>query len=250
MTTNLTVGTYQPAPPAPTTPFGQIHHQLLGVVADIENKLNALGQQIQVAPPGAGPANTGPTEYRSGSARYTVEGLRELIQQIDDDPAIALGLATAETSARTAEQQAADTETIARADLSPDGDTAAELRATRYWARTQRVLDTKSDNDLTRAAQALVEQATPTELGTLLQELGTYLTSRGKTDLQVDLWIRERAPEVAAAHTAAITATKRRTVVEHNVAAVRRALAATVTGGHPGSWRTPLPFLVDPDTIA
>lgn len=67
-------------------------------------------------------------------------------------------------------------------DLSPDGDTAAELRATRYWNRTKGVLDSLTGSHSTHAVRLRIEKAIadakPAELGTLLQEVEGYCESR------------------------------------------------------------------------
>ena len=87
-----------------------------------------------------------------------------------------------------------------RAELSPDGDTAAELRATRYWNRAKGILDaTKEPSQIITRARELIQQANPTELGTLLQELEPYCLSRGATTEWIDPAIGQAAPQYAAA---------------------------------------------------
>lgn len=96
---------------------------------------------------------------------------------------------------RTRRDQAQSAVNSIRRNLSPDGDTAGELRATRYWNRTKAVLDSIDGNGtLISKARNLIAQAQPQELGTLLQELDAYCTARGITDTS---WIEQSAAQVA-----------------------------------------------------
>jgi len=84
-------------------------------------------------------------------------------------------------------------------DLSPNGDTAAELRANRYRDRVIRRLDVKDPGQLFNAANEELAGATREGLGTLLQELPSYLQSRGVTTDWIDAAVAQVVPEFAAA---------------------------------------------------
>lgn len=86
-----------------------------------------------------------------------------------------------------------------RRSLSPDGDTAAELRATRFWNRTKGILDGQKDTTVAPVAQDLMAKATPSELGTLLQELGPYCTARGVNTAWIDATAAQVSPEYGRA---------------------------------------------------
>lgn len=83
---------------------------------------------------------------------------------------------------RARHEQAKARLTEIRRGLSSDGDIAAELRATRYWNRTKSVLDSFTGTHSTNAVRLRIEkaiaEATPAELGTLLQEVEGYCESR------------------------------------------------------------------------
>lgn len=82
-------------------------------------------------------------------------------------------------------------------DLSPNGDAAAESRATRYWHHTERLLDNR-DNKLSEA-QALAKAASREELGTLLQELPAYLNAHNLDAEWLDPYIAQVVPEYGKA---------------------------------------------------
>jgi hypothetical protein len=76
------------------------------------------------------------------------------------------------------DQAAARIEHLKR-ELSPAGDTATELRNTRYWDRTAKILDSIEDaNRLSVTAADLIANASRGELGVLLQELEPYMRAR------------------------------------------------------------------------
>lgn len=131
--------------------------------------------------------------------KYSAEGLHAQIGMFaDTDTARAVNKAV-ELVKRRREQAQAHVDKLRR-DLVPSGDTASELRATRFWNRTKAVLDTlNTPGDLLRSAQDLIANAPPAELGTLLQELGPYFVSRGHTTEWIDLTLAEAVPEYACA---------------------------------------------------
>ena len=131
--------------------------------------------------------------------RYSAEGLRAQIGMFaDTDTARAVDKAV-ELVERRREQARAHVAQVRR-DLAPSGDTASELRATRFWSRTKAVLDTlSSPGELLHSAQGLIANATPAELGTLVQELGPYVISRGHTTEWIEPALAEAVPEFARA---------------------------------------------------
>ncbi|MEU5844601.1 hypothetical protein [Rhodococcus sp. NPDC047139] len=60
---------------------------------------------------------------------------------------------------------------------------AAELRATRFWQRTASVLDAETAASRPGAALVLVETVAAEDLATVLEELPSYLASRGVREI-------------------------------------------------------------------
>lgn len=110
-------------------------------------------------------------------SRYSPEGLNDRLKEIGKGPLEAISHAenVATQTLRTAEQQR---EQVLQS-LSPNGDTAAELRATRQWARDKAILDAASDGGLTQVAANMLRTSTVEQLGVRLQEMDAYLTARG-----------------------------------------------------------------------
>jgi len=109
-----------------------------------------------------------------------------------------------------------------RQELSPDGDTAAELRAGRFWNRTKGLLDSVDNSGLLSRTQDLLAKASRTELGTLLQELAPYLISRGQTTDWLDSAVAEIAPEFGRAREQLRTADQALQIAKFNANALRR----------------------------
>lgn len=174
--------------------------------------------------------------------RYSQKGLSEKVAQFEQTSAYAaLDHAFAEVEATQARADANVAKVLA--DLSPDGDTAAELRASRYWDRTRRLLDGLPDTGKASiAARDLVAKANRTELGTLLQELGPYLQSRHMSPDWIDPMVAEVVPEYKKARDAAKRATQAVAVTRHNVDAVKRHISSGST-----QWRQPK--FVDPAVL-
>ncbi|MBI3213168.1 MAG: hypothetical protein HYZ38_05070 [Mycobacterium sp.] len=129
-------------------------------------------------------------------ANYTPEGFKDQIAQFaKTDAALAVDKAVENAQSRV-ESALAKADKV-RAGLSPDGDTAAELRATRYWNRTKGVLDA-NQTSAHSLAQKLIGEATREELGTLLQELPTYLQTIGAPTSWLDEYIARAIPEYGA----------------------------------------------------
>jgi hypothetical protein len=101
--------------------------------------------------------------------------------------------------------------------LSPAGDAATEMRATRLRDRVIRTLDTKDQAQLFDAANQLLAGASREELGVLLQELPAYLQSRGSTTDWLDSAVAAIVPEFAAARARAKLAEQAYQIARTNV---------------------------------
>ena len=152
---------------------------------------------------------------------YSDEGFRAQVAGFaSTEAAKAVGAAVAQVRER-ADAAAAHVDKLRR-DLSPHGDVTAEMRAGRYWSRTQRVLDNTDNAKLFGAAQNLITTAERTELGVLLEELPAYLESRGQSTDWLDAVIGQALPEYVAAQTQLAKARQARTIIEHNATALRK----------------------------
>ena len=106
--------------------------------------------------------------------------------------------------------------------LSPAGDAATEMRATRLRDRVIRTLDTKDQAQLFDAANQLLAGASREELGVLLQELPSYLQSRGGTADWIDDAVGQLVPEFAAARAQAKLAEQAYQIARTNVDFARK----------------------------
>lgn len=150
------------------------------------------------------------------------------------------GIDDAVAQVRQRAEDAAQEVSRIRRGLSPDGDVAGELRATRYWNRTAHALDTAEPGRLITAARNLVADADRAELGTLLQELGPYLSSRKQPTDWIDDVVADKVPEYASARKKLVKARQSATIVESNARALRNA----VDRAHEG-YRSPQFVAVD-----
>lgn len=177
-------------------------------------------------------------------ALYTNEGAKQRIQEFTGTDA-AKAVDTAVDSVRDMRDKAAARVEHLRRELSPAGDTAAELRATRYWQRTIRQLDAKDGAQLFQLANDAMKSATREELGTLLQELPSYLASRGSTTEWIDPILGQLIPEYGRAHKQLTAAEKALQVTEFNAKQMRERFAlASPTGYRKPHFITPR---YDPD---
>jgi len=127
---------------------------------------------------------------------YTDEGYRGQIARFrDTDAAKAVDAAAEAVQARRDQAQARLNKV--RRDLSPAGDTAKELRATRFWNRTKAVLDGAKEPGST--ARELIANGSREELGVLLEELPAYFTAKGQSTDWIDASLNQAVPEFAAA---------------------------------------------------
>jgi hypothetical protein len=170
-------------------------------------------------------------KFRSSieTQHYTQEGLAAHLSKFaDTDAAKAVDKAVDSLQAR-ADQAAAKLAKI-EADLSPDGDTAAELRATRFWDRTKPLLDNAKEGAVIRA-QKLISAATREQLGTLLQELPAYLEALNQPTDWITAAIGQAVPEYAQAAKQHRSAQQALLIGKTNAQNLRRAF----TSGHMGS---------------
>ncbi|PPJ02589.1 hypothetical protein C5E51_29805 [Nocardia nova] len=171
---------------------------------------------------------------------YSPDGLRKEIARFSEtDAGRAIDAAVSLANNRyTAAESNVDAVLAA---LSPDGDTAAELRATRYWDRTRRILDNTRDDALPGKADELITAARGPELGTLLQELVPYIQSRkiaGEVSVMASLYAK--SPEYRTAREQLKRAGQARSIIEQNANLLRDRIRNTHA---PAGYRRP--FAVD-----
>ncbi|SCX32923.1 hypothetical protein [Mycolicibacterium fluoranthenivorans] len=182
-------------------------------------------------------------------ASYSARGLQDRIAAFADGPEMRLMDAAQQAVEDAADAADAKVDDV-RNGLSSNGDTAAELRATRYWNRTARLLDSVTDTgSLAARAQALVTAAAPEELGTLTQELGPYLESRGAQSDWVEAQLAQAAPQLGEALAAQSLAHKAQAVTANNANKLRNEVARTETpngygSGQPNALRDGLRFVL------
>jgi hypothetical protein len=166
---------------------------------------------------------------------YSADGLRQQINNFSDTDA-ARAVDTAVDKVRQRRDTAAEQIDTIRRDLSPDGDAAAEQRATRYWNRVKSVLDSRTDTGQTfKASEQALAGASRAELGVLLQELPSYLEARGQTADWIDAAVDQHVPELAKARSQHARAEKAYILTQHNAKVLhdRFAIAA------PAAYRKP-----------
>lgn len=155
---------------------------------------------------------------------FTPEGRKAHIAKFGDTSAVKA--ANAALAAVRAENTAAEAaREKAYAALVKPGDTATELRNTRYWNRIQSELNSESNsNNLLLLAYKLIKESKAEQLSVLMEEIPPYLRSRGVENTEenepvsdlVKRAARGAAPEYGAAVNRAIAAQKRLTAAEYN----------------------------------
>lgn len=157
--------------------------------------------------------------------RYSPQGYQEQITGFGETAA-AKAIADHVDRVKARRDQAQAHVAQVRRTLSPDGDTAGELRATRYWNRTKAVLDAHSTPDVVTRGTELISQATPAELGTLLQELEPYCVARGVASTDwIDAAVGQSSPEYGRAVKQLTKAQQSVVMVEHNARRLQNAIA-------------------------
>lgn len=154
--------------------------------------------------------------------------LHSEISAFADSPAAAQideALALAERREAEAQQAVAD---IIKT-LSPQGDTAQELRNTRVWERAARQLDNAPGDHVAEVARKLIANSTDDELGVFLTELPAYLDAKGAGSDWLEHVTADRVPELAAAKKAAQKAAQSRQIVAHDAQLLRGRIKNTAT---------------------
>lgn len=156
--------------------------------------------------------------------RYTPDGYREQVDAFNNTDAVkAIDQHVDRVRARRDEAQKEVNDAF-RA-LSPNGDAAAESRATRYWNRCQRLLDSSKDNQ-GGIARELVANASREELGTLLQELPAYLRSVGAPSSWIDTDVATVVPEYSAAKAKLIRAEQSLQLISADASRIKQGFVA------------------------
>ena len=168
-------------------------------------------------------------ETNKSKQHYTSEGYQaQLAKFASTDAAAAVDIAVDNLQA-LADVAAGKLGKI-MAGLSPDGDTAAELRAGRFWDRAKPLLDNAKEGAVSRA-QKLIVNASREELGTLLQELPSYLEARNQPTNWIEAAVSQVVPEYGQAVKRNRLAQNTLTIAKHNANGLRR----TFTEGRAGS---------------
>ncbi|MEZ0363417.1 hypothetical protein ACAG26_06890 [Mycobacterium sp. pUA109] len=174
--------------------------------------------------------------------KYTSDNVREHIAAFADTEAGRAVTRSVETVRATAEAaQLAAQRALGRI-VGQEGDTAAELRNSRFWARTERLLDAIDNGAYLGKVSDLVRNANPNELGVLAQELPAYLESKGADAGFVDTLLAEAAPEYGAAKRRVTAANQALLIAEANQRHLQRryAQAYPTPAGHQPLPTTPL----------
>jgi hypothetical protein len=162
-------------------------------------------------------------ETNKSKEHYTSEGYQaQLAKFADTGAAKAVDTEVGNLQA-IADQSAAKLAKIMTG-LSPDGDTAAELRANRYWLRTKPLLDNAKEGAVSRA-QKLITTASREELGTLLQELPAYLEAHNQPTSWIESAVSQAVPEYGQAVKRNRLAQKALTIAKYNADNLRRTFA-------------------------
>lgn len=124
-------------------------------------------------------------------------------------------------------QAALDRAEQARAKLTqPSGDQSTELRATRYWNRTERTLRNQtSPAAIAATAQRLWQSATADERVTLLEELPAYLEASNAPTVWLEFETRTAFPDYAAAINDVKIVERLALITDQNVRKAEEALA-------------------------
>ncbi|SKX94047.1 Uncharacterised protein [Mycobacteroides abscessus subsp. bolletii] len=163
---------------------------------------------------------------------FTPEGRQAHIAKFAETGAVKAA-DTALEAVRAEHAAAASARDGAYAALVKPGDTATELRNTRYWNRIQSELNSESNSSkLLPLAYKLIKESKPEQLSVLLEEMLPYLRSRGieKTEEHESIsdLVKRAAQEAAPGYKAAVTraqaAQKALTVAEYNAKRLKQAI--------------------------
>ena len=111
------------------------------------------------------------------TSKYSPEGLRDAVAQFASTAPAKAFDATVTSVQDVRDQAAARIEHLKR-ELSPDQDMASEIRASRYWDSTVKLLDNIKDTD--RVRQVAEDQSQPPRAGRAHQAIGpVHASTRG-----------------------------------------------------------------------
>lgn len=189
-----------------------------------------------------------------GDPRYTSDNIREHVAAFANTDAAHRVEDSLEAVRRMAEDAEAAVASTRERLMSP-GDSAAELRNTRYWNRVQRTLDSTKDGHA-GVVEGLIKDAKADEIGVLLQELPSYMQTKGFRDLDwIDQLVGQKVPEYGTAQRRAAVAQSARTIAERNAKMLQTRYATayphpTGTPGKPTSYPMIFPDAqYDPELI-
>ncbi|SHW38287.1 Uncharacterised protein [Mycobacteroides abscessus subsp. abscessus] len=156
--------------------------------------------------------------------RYTDTGYREQVALFaSTDAAKAVDRAEKQVEARYEKARAEFDGYLAT--LVTPGDAAVESRNTRFWHRSERLLDSSDGTGKMLVAQDLIKNATREQLGVLLEELPTYLKSVGIDSDWMDAYTRQCVPEYAAIKKRLDKAAGGKMILQHATRYLRKCMA-------------------------
>jgi hypothetical protein len=162
-------------------------------------------------------------EKQSQASRFTPDGLSAEIRSFANTPAARAVDEYEHLVDERVSQAEARAEQVRRG-LSPDHDTAGELRAQRALDRAIRKWDTHDGGKLAASVREDLLNADPTELAVLAREAAPYLESRGVPSSFVGPVLAEKVPELAQAEAELKKAKQAQTVTHYNANTVRNAI--------------------------
>lgn len=221
-------------------PYGGYGHGHQDEAQAVDTRVTATGETVAAqANSYVANANAAFARYlqdiRADEHHYTPDGQRARVQAFQESPAFGgINDQVAAVDSHVAELERK--RNAAQAALSPNLDTAGELRATRAWDRHKQGLDNADGGKLAYQAQQAVLNARPDERGVLLAELPAYLEARGVPAGFISETAKAVAPDYASVEDELVAAKRAQTIVRHNAAAVTKAIEA----GRPASVVVPL----------
>ena len=155
---------------------------------------------------------------------YSQDGIRAAVTALaDSDVARSVERAQQEVHQRVDELAAEEQQILAN--LCPPGSTDEELRRGRTVARAERVLNAKTGTGgVAAAAQQLVANAEPAEVGVLAQELPSMLAAKGAPAGWLPAEIAKKVPALGAIQDKLATARQAQTVIDYDANLMRNGL--------------------------
>ncbi|WP_078307341.1 hypothetical protein [Mycobacterium sp. 96-892] len=158
------------------------------------------------------------------SHRYSATGYNEQVALFGTtDAAKAFERAIEQVEARC-EKARADHDAYVASLVTP-GDAAAESRNTRFWHRSERLLDSTDGHGKMQVAQDLIKSSTREQLSVLLEELPTYLQSVGISTDWMDAYIERAVPEYGASKRRVTKAEQGKQLLDASARYLRKCMA-------------------------